>query len=134
MTYEEDSIFEDEVRRIARHLWPESEFSGSKLMDGQERDGVFFTEDCIHIVEATTSRKLDKARKDITKSVKLATKLQKYNPTKVVKCWFVTQNEPTADQRKFAERYTGRVVVISFSQFQGRIVKAKSYLSLDFAH
>ena len=60
-TRQENEQFEDEVRRIARELWPDREFSGATKFDGREVDGVFETEDCIHIVEATTSRRKQKA-------------------------------------------------------------------------
>ena len=65
VTRRENEYFEDEVRRIARELWPSAEFSGSTIVDGRERDGVFETEDCIHVVEATTSRRKEKAKEDI---------------------------------------------------------------------
>jgi len=121
--------FENEVRRIARNLWPEAEFDGSYIFSGRERDGVFFTEECIHIVEATTSRKLDKAKKDIRKSVKLAQKFQSTYPARAVKCWFITQHEPTPDQRDVARNHRGLVVAVSFNQFQSKLINAKSYLS-----
>ena len=69
--------FEVEVLRIARSLWPDNEFSGSQMELGRERDGIFETEDCIHIIEATTSRKKEKAQNDIRKIEQLALRWQK---------------------------------------------------------
>jgi hypothetical protein len=59
--------FERDVRRVARFRWPSAEYSGSEIYAGKERDGVFITEDCIHLVEATTMRDLEKTRKDLGK-------------------------------------------------------------------
>ena len=56
-----DKDFEDEVRRIARLLWPSAEFGGASMEEGRERDGVFETEEFIHILECTTSRSKRKA-------------------------------------------------------------------------
>jgi hypothetical protein len=41
---------------VARQLWPEAQYDGAQVLDGRERDGVFETEDCIHLLEATVSR------------------------------------------------------------------------------
>lgn len=42
-----DREFEDEVRRIARLLWPGAEFDGAAIEDGRERDGIFETEEFV---------------------------------------------------------------------------------------
>ncbi len=36
---DEDQDFENEVRRVARALWPEARYSGAVTLDGRERDG-----------------------------------------------------------------------------------------------
>ena len=115
---DEEEDFENEARRIARALWPGARYSGAVKVDGRERDGLFETEECIHLLEATTSRKLEKAREDIAKLTSLALKLQKSTLAKAVRCWFVTRDEPTADQRHAAEKHRSLVTVLSFSQFQ----------------
>ena len=94
-----DQGFEDEVRRIARLLWPSAQFDGAAIEDGRERDGIFETADFVHIVECTVSRSLEKARDDASKIAKLIRKYVVKRPTKFVKGWFVTLEEPTADQR-----------------------------------
>ncbi len=121
--------FEDEVRRIARELWPSAEFSGSTIVDGRERDGVFVTEDCIHIVEATTSRRMEKAREDIAKLISLLRKLKRKSGTRAVRGWWVTRDEPTADQRKISDKHRDSVNALSFSQFQARLIDSRAYLS-----
>lgn len=131
--YENDH-FEQEVRRIARALWPSAEFSGAAMVDNRETDGIFETEDCVHIVEATTSRRMDKALKDVTKLIKIIQKRKKISGTRVVRGWFVTRDEPTADQRKVTDKYSHSINALSFSQFQSRIINSGAYLSARNAH
>ncbi|HFD33202.1 MAG TPA: NACHT domain-containing protein [Gammaproteobacteria bacterium] len=126
----DDVVFENEVRRIARELWPSAQYEGAAIIDGQERDGVFETEECIHLLEATTSRRKDKAEKDINKMVALAKNLQKESQWKAVKCWFVTREEPTADQRSVANKHRGLVSAISFTQLQSKLIDVGTYLTL----
>lgn len=71
----ESGQFEDEVRRIARELWPSGEFGGATAVDGRQRDGIFETEDQIHCIECTISRGRDKAIEDGAKLDKLTKKL-----------------------------------------------------------
>lgn len=125
----ETKQFENEVRRIARALWPEAEFSGAGIMESREVDGVFETEDCIHIVEATVSRRMEKAKQDVDKINKLLRKLQGKSGTRAVRGWFITRDEPTADQRRITDKFKGSINVLSFSQFQARLIDSKSYLS-----
>lgn len=127
---EEQQHFENEVRRIARELWPHAQYSGARLVDGRERDGYFETEDCLHLLEATVSRGKDKAQGDIKKLVVLAKKLQSQFQHKAIKCWFVTKHEPTADQREVARQHHTLVNALSFSQFQSKLIDAASYLNL----
>ncbi len=124
-----DQDFEDEARRVARALWPEACYSGATNVDGRERDGIFETEECIHLLEATTSRKLEKAKQDIEKLVLLATKLQPHSPHKAVRAWFVTREEPTADQRQSATKYKSFLTILGFSQFQTRLIDVRAYLA-----
>mgnify|MGYP001278466561 CR=1 FL=1 len=126
----EQEFFEDEVRRIARQLWPESEFSGALIIDDRERDGVFQTDECIHIVEATVSRKQEKAVNDAKKLADLAKKLRQKNSQIPVRCWFVTKDEPTADQRTVIVKQFKEVTPLSFSQFQNRLVDVSTYLEI----
>ncbi len=130
----DDQIFENEVRRIARQLWPSDEYGGAQIVKGQERDGIFETEECFHLVEATTSLKKDKAEKDTGKLVALTSTLRKKNTSKVIKCWFITKHEPTAEQRNASSKHKHLINTLSFSQFQSKLVDAKTYLSLRDNH
>lgn len=123
----ENEHFEDEVRRIARALWPGAEFQGAIILDGREIDGVFQTEDCIHLVEATTSRRKDKAQQDISKLDKTLNKLQRRDKTRASRGWFITQDEPTAEQRKVAEK-NHNIASLSFAQFQAKLINSRAYL------
>lgn len=117
--------FEDEVRRVARELWPTAEFGGAANAEHQERDGIFKTEWITHLLECTVSRGKDKARQDIEKLVKLRKKYMSRGEP--VMCWFVTQSEPTADQRAVAPK-DGSVRVLSFDQFRANLVDASMYV------
>lgn len=130
---EKQKHFEDDVRRVARELWPEAQYSGAHMVDGRERDGLFETEDCIHLLEATVSRSKSKTEEDVKKLISLAKKLQTKLPHKAIKCWFVCREEPTADQREVVSKHHNLVIALSFSQLQSKIIDAASYLSLrDF--
>ena len=39
------------------------------MIAGRERDGVFITEDCVHLVECTISRTKVKAKQDLGASI-----------------------------------------------------------------
>jgi hypothetical protein len=90
---------------------------------------VFETDECIHLLEATTSRRKEKAQTDVGKLVGLAQRLQRKTITKAVRCWFVTREEPTADQRRVAEKHRPLVTALSVSQFQSLLIDSKEYLA-----
>ena len=127
--YRNDTEFENEVIDIARHLWPSAAFSGAAKVGGRERDGVFITDEMVHLIECTTSRRKDKAVQDTQKLESLSRSMQRQYPTKGVKGYFITLEEPTAEQREVV-RNSGRgyVVTLSFSQFRAQMIDARSYL------
>lgn len=130
MTFEEDAHFEDEVRRIARARWPQAEYGGAAMVDGRERDGIFETEDVVHYVEATRSRREEKARDDTKKIFSMMLEQQKQRSMKGAVGWFVTHDEPTADQREAVRQHgKGQVKAVSFSQFQQALVDVPQYLA-----
>lgn len=135
MSQEDDQHFEDEVRRIARARWPSAKYSGAVTLAGKERDGRFETEEVVNFVEATTSRAQDKARYDAKKLQKAVADQLKTNPMKAAKGWFITKDEPTADQRKMVqEAGKGQVTAVSFSQFQQSLVDVAGYLEARSNH
>lgn len=135
MSSKDDNHFEDEVRRIARARWPEAQYAGASFINGRERDGVFETEDVVHYVEATTSRRADKAKDDTKKIFELMVQQQKTGSMKGAIGWFVTKDEPTADQREEVKK-SGKqqVKALSFSQFQQALVDVPAYLSARAHH
>jgi hypothetical protein len=122
--------FENEVRRLARLLWPAAQYNGAAIQNGRERDGVFEAEEFVHIVECTVSRQKGKAEHDFVKIEKLIRSMEVRYPQKFVKGWFVTLDEPTADQRGVFARNRNRIVCLSWDQFRSKLVDARSYLSL----
>jgi hypothetical protein len=129
-----DNLFEKEVRRIARLLWPSAEGAGALMLSGFEHDGIFETEECIHLVESTISRQKDKALYDSKKMVAAAEKMRKQKPEKAVKCWFITKDEPTADQRTVCHSYRGLVSPLSIQQFQAKLINVSDYLDMRRKH
>ena len=129
-TRRENEQYEDDVRRVARALWPRAEFAGARVIDGRETDGVFETEDCIHFVEATTSRRREKARQDIEKIIRALDKVRGKSEYRAVRGWFVTRDEPTVDQRRIGDAHRDRINTLSFSQFQARLIDSNAYLDL----
>lgn len=123
--------FEREVTKIARALWPNARIGGALVLDGRERDGVYVTEEAVHVVECTTLRTMEKAVNDIDKSVKLSRDLRRQYSDKPVQCWFITADEPTPDQRSVATKVKEvRVQAVSYDSFRARLINAQSYLSL----
>src|SRR3954469_16418300 len=128
-----DTGFEDEVRRIARLLWPVAEFDGAAIEAGRERDGVFETDEFIQLIECTVSRAKEKAVDDANKLAKLIKRTIPKHPSKFVKGWFVTLEEPTADQRAAVKNVAARdkvqIVAVSFDQFRAKLIDARTYLT-----
>ncbi|MFF9626363.1 NACHT domain-containing protein [Streptomyces griseosporeus] len=121
--------FEEEVRRVARALWPQAEHGGPEMIDGREVDGIFETEEVSHMVEATMDRRVDKAH---NVGPKLRDHLKRARSRGFfAKSWFVTYHPPTADQRKVLhEQYDKAIEVISYEQFRSKIIDAREYLKL----
>jgi len=135
MNNEAAQQLEDEVRRIARQLWTDATYDGAILDGGQERDGVFITEDNVHLIECTTSRRKEKAIHDVEKLSKHAVTMRQRYPAKAVMCWFITLEEPTADQRGVVKNKTNSpnnpapINALSFEQFRMKLIDTRGYLS-----
>lgn len=125
--------FEEAVRRIARQLWPVAEHGGAEIIDGRERDAVFHSEEFIDCIECTTSRSKEKAVNDGKKLEGLVRKFGR-NQSKFVRGWFITRDEPTADQRTVIGKFQGKIQAISFEQFRSKLIDARSYLALREKH
>lgn len=133
-------VFEEEVRRLARELWPRSGGEGPVIIGGRERDGVFITSDTIHILEATTDQRLAKAEKDIDKSIELKRDLSRLAEFEShnFKIWFITKGDPSPMQSQYASssRKKARCPVLAMSSrtFQNHLVKAGDYLTARLSY
>lgn len=129
--WKSETDFERDVIRIGRSIWPNANVAGPVVMDDRERDGVFVTEEAVHIIECTTSRTKQKAIDDIDKSIKLARSLRKQFADKPIQCWFITSDEPTADQNAVViGRKEFPVRAESYMTFRNRLIDANTYLNL----
>lgn len=128
---QEESEFEAEVLRISRALFaPENEFQGSTYIGTAERDGVFVGPDSVTIVECTVSRRKDKAEKDGKKLHEACLAKARQYPFKSVKGFFVTREEPHADQRRVINGFGAHLVACSFSQLRNQLVDSSRYIEL----
>ena len=128
---QDESAFEADVLRISRALFaPENEFQGSTYIGNAERDGVFIGPDSVVIVECTVSRRKEKAEKDGKKLDEACAAMNRQYPFKSVKGFFVTSEEPHADQRRVINRFGPHLVACSFAQLRSQLVDSLRYLEL----
>lgn len=123
------AAFESEVHRVCSLLYPGDVYGGPTNVDGQERDGIYVTDDLVVIVEATTSATKAKAEKDGKKLKQLADSLSRKYPYKGIKAYFITRQEPTADQMDVVRKIGLPVTAISFSRLRSNLIDSKAYLS-----
>lgn len=119
--------FEDEVRRVARALWPSADVGGAEMVDGREVDGLFRTTEVVHMVEASMSKKADKAREVGEKLSKHLRRHRAGGPL-FAKAWFVTYEDPTAVQREVLRKFDSAIVALSYDEFRKKLVNGREYL------
>ncbi|MFS0704727.1 NACHT domain-containing NTPase [Cellulomonas sp. 179-A 9B4 NHS] len=106
------------------------------MYQGVEHDGAFVNETSINVYEFTTLRTKQKATDDATKVAKLIRHLLSApeNRYKPATGFFVTQEEPTADQRQavaaVAQREGLTIHALSFLSLQKSIVDVERYIAL----
>lgn len=126
--------FERRGLELARALHDPAGTQGALMIQGSERDGVFVTHDEINVYEFTTRRDKEKALKDAEKLGGLLEFLarDKANQFKPATAWFVTRDEPTADQRTVVgqvAKKAGRTIhAISIAQMYKRTCNSEFYL------
>ncbi len=131
----EEADFENEVRRLCRAKWIAAKYSGAQILDGRERDGIFETEESINFVEATVSASTSKALEDSKKIFSAIADFNRHGTLKAAIGWFVTKNEPTADQRRVVQDIgKGQIRSVSYAQFQQSIVDVRAYLAARDEH
>ena len=130
--------FEASVRQVSRQLYRHSNSSGSVMLNGRERDEIIDTGTELIVVEATLSRKLDKTKYDLEKSVDLIKNLRKssqyseYN----FRIMLVTADDPTADQNECVRTAKAGCPkeVISFTALFSRLFNARHYVRVRGDH
>lgn len=127
--------FELLALHVAQSIHDPSGAQGSLMHKGRERDGLFISSDAVHAYEFTTDRKKAKAEKDASKLRELLLDLSASpeHRHKTFVGWFVTREEPTADQRKAVTdqlRPGLDIRAISFKSLQGRICDSERYLAV----
>ncbi|MBM4111561.1 MAG: hypothetical protein FJ254_09450 [Phycisphaerae bacterium] len=133
---DEQRVFEADVRRVAESLWP-SAYGGSGLVDGRERDGVYESDDAVHLIEVTVSKKLEKAKQDLSKLVELHRKRKLTTRDKIVKAWWVVRDGLSPEQRREYDATLRRhsltpadLAAVSFEEFRRKLIDVNEYLGL----
>lgn len=123
-----DRQFEDDVRRLARAIFPSADGGHSEHRLGRERDGVFTTFETVVVIEATTSRRADKIKDDAQKTARLIVELRREFPTKFVRGILVTRDPPTADQNETLKKFANyQIRLESFKDFRSRLFDPQEY-------
>ncbi|MBD8660152.1 NACHT domain-containing protein [Frigoribacterium sp. CFBP 8754] len=125
----EDEAFEQEVLRSARMIFaPHRPHQGATFVAGRERDAVIEGDDVVVAIEATTSRTLEKAEKDGKKLEEMCERLAAQHKFKAVKGYFVTRDDPTAQQRDAINALHGPIVSCSLAQLRSQLIDSRDYL------
>ncbi|GAA1028724.1 hypothetical protein GCM10009557_14780 [Virgisporangium ochraceum] len=128
---EDDTAFENEVRRIARWLYPGTDGQGAMSIAGRERDAILVNDDVAVAIEATVSRNSAKARSDAEKLIDSLNYLRATYPDRPAQAFFITSSEPSDQQRDAVERVAGQAVTcMSLDVFRSRLVDVGEYLTL----
>jgi hypothetical protein len=126
--------FEASVRHVARQLYRHASLTGSIKFDGQERDEIIDTGTELIVIEATTSRKLEKTKYDFEKSAALVRDLKKDNRFSEYnfRIMLVTAEDPTADQNNYISsmRVGCPKEIISFNTLFSRLFNARHYIRI----
>lgn len=128
--------FEARGLHLTRSLHDPSGAQGSLMILGRERDAVFISHDAINAYEFTIDRTKQKAIKDAEKLAQLIGELSKdkSNDLRTMTGWFVTREEPTADQRtavqSTAKKFGLQINAVSISRLYARICDSETYLQI----
>jgi len=126
--------FEERGLALARALHDPMGAQGAIMFRGKERDGLFASHDSVHAYEFTTWGTRDKAVKDGGKLAELLKAIggQADHRYKSRTGWFVTRDEPSAEQRtavqQIASRTGEQVIAISIKTLLQRLCDSESYI------
>jgi hypothetical protein len=126
--------FEVRARNVAHAIHDPLGVQGAVMFQGKEYDGIFQTEEAIYAYEFTVDRKKEKAEKDAKKLSTILLSLQRKPENRYRTCtgWFVTKDDPTAEQRSAVERESRKTGIslyaISIVSLHRRLCDAEGYL------
>jgi hypothetical protein len=130
-SYRFNMTFEAEVRRVAEAVWgvepgacQPSHYPNDPVV--REIDGIARLRDVTHLIMATTSTRLDKAREDVKKL--LAAELIERTRTPAVSKWLITEHQLDAQHIELARK--SNVIALTLEQFQRRFFDSGKYLAL----
>ena len=130
--------FESSVRHVARQLYRHAESTGAINLDGRERDEIIDTGTELIVVEATQSRKLEKTKYDLKKSIDLIKDLRSSNRFSEYnfRIMLVTAEDPTADQAGHVKSAKAGCPkeIISFTALFSRLFDARHYIRVRGDH
>ena len=128
--------FEQRAIALARAKHDPSRLQGSVMFEGAEHDAAFVDDTSISVYEFTTLRTKEKAAKDGAKIAKLLKFVldQPQNRYKSATGYFVTQEEPTAEQRhaiQLASKSASLTIhCLSLIALQTSLVDVERYVAL----
>lgn len=123
--------FEAEVRRVAEAVWnlPPGHCQPTHYPNDpvvRELDGIARLRDVTHLIMATTSTRLEKAKDDVKKLL-AADRIERTTAPAVSK-WLITRYQLDAQHIEHARK--ANVLVLTLEQFQRRFFDSGKYLSL----
>lgn len=128
--YEEQREFEAEVRRVAEAIWhlqpgacQPVHYSADPTI--HELDGMARLRDVTHLLMATVSRRLDKAKADIRK-LNAAQRIEGRDGTPTGQ-WLITKYQLEAEHHKLARQ--SNVRALTLDQFRRRFFDGREYLA-----
>ncbi len=129
--HEHNMDFEAEVRRVAEAVWglapgacqPSFYPNDPKI---QELDGIARLRDVTHLIMATTSTRLEKAKDDVKKL--LAAESYEEKTALLVQKWFITEKQLDAQHIEYAKK--NKVSAITLEQFRRRFFDERKYVGL----
>ena len=123
--------FEAEVRKVAEAIWgmrpgecqPAHYFDNPHI---QELDGIIRLRDVCHLIMATTSTRLEKAKDDV-KKLNAAEAYESKSGVGVSK-WFITEKQLDAQHIEYARK--NKVNTMTLNQFRRRFFDGEKYFTL----
>lgn len=123
--------FEAKVRQVAEAIWGlnPGECQPAHYPDNshiQELDGIIRLRDVCHLIMATTSTRLDKAKDDVKKLN--AAESQETKSGIIISKWFITEKQLDAQHIEYARK--NKVNTMTLNQFRRRFFDGDKYFAL----